>query len=545
MSSVYFLIDRVLGKYKILEHIGHGGMSEVYKGQQLQLHRPVAVKVLHPFLADDEGFVVRFQREARIVATLRHPNIVQVFDFDYNEELDLYYMVMEYINGPTLKSRLVQESLSQEYIAATCAAIADALDYAHERGMIHRDIKPANIMFLEDDQPVLTDFGIAKMLTLSGLTASGAMVGTPAYMAPEVGTGKPGTTYSDIYALGVVLYQAITGSLPFNSESPIGIVMQHINEPTPQPSLLVPTIPPALEAVILKAMKKDPAARFSRAGAMAAALREAMGLVNLNGKITTLPMHKSPIEAVIIPTQEGKTITTPTGQSTLIINAYQKEDADARFLSAEVPAVDNIDPVTGFADNDAFAGSSMPRQRIISLKNMLWGWLLILALGITAGGLWFGINGGTLPALRAYQTQITTQTPQAVINLSNPTDTPVPSQTPSPTATPNPTATRFQILTPTPLPEPCIPRGRVDQVKIEPGKVVGPGSSLIAIISLRNSGECAWQSGAQLQFISGTLMEALEVFPLDALLPDTTLQIHIPLLAPQAFGTYTSVWEVR
>ncbi len=516
-----------------------------YKGEQLQLHRLVAVKVLHPFLADDEGFVVRFQREARIVATLRHPNIVQVFDFDYNEELDLYYMVMEYINGPTLKSRLVHESLSQEYIAATCAAIADALDYAHERGMIHRDIKPANIMFLEDDQPVLTDFGIAKMLTLSGLTASGAMVGTPAYMAPEVGSGKPGTTYSDIYALGVVLYQVITGSLPFNSESPMGIVMQHMNEPAPHPSLLAPTIPPALEAVILKAMEKDPAARFNRAGDMAAALRQAMGLANPNGRITPLPVHKVPVEVAVMPPQEGQTVTTPTIYSTPIIDRLVKEDAEAWRMPEGTPADYNIDPTTGFADSEALAGSAKPRQRTVSLKNMLWGWLLILALGIAAGGLWYGINGGIPLTLRGYQTQVPTQTLQNVINLLNPTGTPVPSQTSSPPPTPNPTATRFPTLTATPLPEPCIPRGRVDQVRIEPAKVVGPGSALIAILSIRNSGECAWQAGAQLRFVSGTLMEALDVFPLDALLPASTLQIHMPLLAPQAFGTYTSVWEIR
>lgn len=517
-------------------------MSEVYKGQQLQLHRPVAVKVLHPFLADDEGFVARFQREARIVATLRHPNIVQVFDFDHNVELDLYYMVMEYINGPTLKSRLIQESLSQEYIAATCAAIADALDYAHVRGMIHRDIKPANIMFLEDDQPVLTDFGIAKMLTLSGLTASGAMVGTPAYMAPEVGTGKAGTTYSDIYALGVVLYQAVTGSLPFNSESPMGIVMQHINEPAPHPSLLAPTIPPALEAVILKAMEKDPAARFNRAGEMATALRQAMALDNPNGKITPVPMYKIPIKSVVLAPQEGKTITSPTNQSTPIIGIYAKADADELSASDAVPASDNTESV---ADDGAIADSHTPRQRIGPLKKMLWGWLLILGLGIAGGGLWFGINGGIPPILREYQTQVPSLTPVTVVNLPNPTGTPTPSQTPSPTATPNPPMTRFPTLTSTPLPEPCTPRGRVDQVKIEPDEIVGPGSSLIAYISLRNTGDCEWQTGTQFQFVSGALMEAPKVFPLNALLPDATSQIHMSFRAPQAFGTYTSVWQIR
>jgi len=510
----------------------------VYKGQQLQLHRPVAIKVLHPFLADDEGFVVRFQREARIIATLRHPNIVQAFDFDYNAELDLYYMVMEYISGPTLKSRLQQESLPLESIAAIGAAIADALDYAHERGMIHRDVKPANIMFLDDDQPVLTDFGIAKMLNLSGLTASGAMVGTPAYMAPEVGTGKAGTSHSDIYALGVVLYQAVTGSLPFNSESPMGIVMQHINDPPPHPSLLVPTIPPALEAIILKALEKEPAARFIRAGEMAAALRQAMGLDFPNGKITPVPMYRTPVKPVALPAQEGKVITPPAKELAYTV-------ADNLPQSNAVSSVDNMEPIAGSAGGGVLKGMQVPRKRTAPLKKILWGWLLILGLGVVGGGLWFGITGSVPPAIRAYPTQVPHQTPVTSVNLPNPTHTSTPSQTPSPTATLNPTATQFPTLTATTVPGPCTPRGRVDQVRIAPDEVVGPGSSIIAYISLRNTGDCAWQAGTQLQFLSGALMEAPKVFPLNALLPDATIQIHMPLHVPQAFGIYTSVWQVR
>ena len=180
MGSIHFLLNKTLGKYQVTGHIGNGGMAEVYRGQQINLDREVAIKVLHPFLAEDEGFVTRFKREARIVATLRHPNIVQVYDFDYNEEFEVYYMVMEYITGPTLKERLVDGPFEPKEAAAVAAAIADALDYAHRREMVHRDIKPANIMFTDEGQPVLTDFGIARMLSLTGLTASGAMVGTPA-----------------------------------------------------------------------------------------------------------------------------------------------------------------------------------------------------------------------------------------------------------------------------------------------------------------------------------------------------------------------------
>ena len=232
------------------------------------------------------------------------------------------------------------------------------------------------------------------MLTLSGLTASGAMVGTPAYMAPEVGTGKPGTTYSDIYALGVVLYQAITGSLPFNSESPMGIVMQHINEPAPHPSLLVPTIPPALEAVILKAMEKDPAARFTRAGEMAAALRQAMGLANPNGKITPVPVHKAPVEAGVISLQEGKTVTTPAIQSTPIIDSIGKQMPMHRICPMGTPTAIILSPRLVLLIAGCCRTAPCPGGAQLPLKNMLWGWLLVLALGIIGGGLWLGMNGG-------------------------------------------------------------------------------------------------------------------------------------------------------
>ena len=275
MSNVNYIVGQTLGKYKIIEHVGHGGMAEVYKGQHIRLDRMVAIKILHPFLAEDEGFVVRFEREARIVATLRHPNIVQVFDFDHSGEFEIYYMVMEYIDGSTLKDRLQDGPLNPDDIGRLGISLAMALDYAHQRGMIHRDIKPANIMFTADNEAVLTDFGIAKMVDLSSLTATGAMVGTPAYMAPEIGLGKPGTALSDIYSLGVVLYHMATGQLPFVADTPMGMVMQHIND---EPQSIVeqtPDFPPELEAVILKAMAKQPEARPKTAAEMANDLRYA------------------------------------------------------------------------------------------------------------------------------------------------------------------------------------------------------------------------------------------------------------------------------
>ena len=275
------MTGRTLGKYRITEHLGSGGMSEVYKAYQPGLDRYVAIKVLHSFLAEEEDFLTRFQREAKVAAMLRHPNIIQVYDFDFDVEDRSYYMVMELIDGPTLKSRLQElarkgEAMPLEEAVEVVIALANALDYAHQRGMVHRDVKPANIMFTDDDQAVLTDFGIAKMVDVAGLTASGAMVGTPAYMAPEQGMGQAGDERADIYSLGVVLYQLVTGRLPFDADTPLGVALRHINAPPPMPTSLNADVPPAVEAVIMRAMAKDPNNRYRTAKDFATELKLAM-----------------------------------------------------------------------------------------------------------------------------------------------------------------------------------------------------------------------------------------------------------------------------
>src|SRR5258706_77110 len=209
-------------------------MAEVYRGYQPSLDRFVAIKLLHPFLADDPEFKDRFEREARNVARLRHPNIVQVYDFEYDTESESFYMVMELIDGQTLKDRL--NSLGDEPMAVNevlriMREATQALAYAHARGMIHRDVKPANLMIDSDGRVVLTDFGIAKIVTGQQFTASGGMVGTPAYMAPEQGLGEAGDERSDLYSLGVILFQLATGRLPYDAETPLSIILKHLNSP--------------------------------------------------------------------------------------------------------------------------------------------------------------------------------------------------------------------------------------------------------------------------------------------------------------------------
>ncbi len=275
------LIGRTIGRYRIVEHLGRGGMAEVYKAYQPSLDRYVAIKLMHSFLADEKEFLVRFEREAKAVATLRHPNIVQVHDFDV--ESGTYYMVMEFIEGETLKTRLQDLEAKHEWVSLDDAvrvvlAVGSALKYAHERGMVHRDVKPANVMITTDGQVILTDFGIAKIVSASNLTASGAMVGTPSYMAPEQGMGQPGDERSDIYSLGVMLYQLVLGRLPYDADTPLAVVLKHINEPLPLPKLIKPDISPALECVILKALAKDPNDRYQKVAEMTADLRRALGM---------------------------------------------------------------------------------------------------------------------------------------------------------------------------------------------------------------------------------------------------------------------------
>jgi len=273
------LPGKSVGKYRIIERLGRGGMAEVYKAYHPGLDRHVAIKVMHPFLVEEKDFVGRFEREARAVAKLRHPNIVQIIDFDHED--DLFYMVMEFIDGPTLKAELRERSLmgqpfAPKEAARILAAIGNAVDYAHRWGMVHRDLKPANIMFTAEGQPILTDFGVARIVGAKRFTVTGAVSGTPAYMSPEQGQGERGDERSDIYSLGVILYEMVTGRVPYDADTPLAIIMKHINDPLPLPRQVHPQLPESVERVILKALSKNPDDRYQTAGEMALALQQAV-----------------------------------------------------------------------------------------------------------------------------------------------------------------------------------------------------------------------------------------------------------------------------
>ena len=268
------------GKYTVARLLGRGGMATVYEANDPDLGRRVAIKVVHPHLAFEAGFRERFQAEARLVASLRHPNIVQVYDFDATGAQT--FMVMEFLEGGTLRDRIeVSNAIGQsvmpfEQCAALMESLGSALDYAHDKGAIHRDIKPANIMFTSAGVPVITDFGIAKIMGGSQLTTSGSIVGSPAYIAPEQANAGKVDGRADQYALGCVLYELLTGRLPFPGDNMASVLMQHMTQPPQPPRELNPALPAAAEAVVLKALAKEPIERYAIVADMAHAFRMAL-----------------------------------------------------------------------------------------------------------------------------------------------------------------------------------------------------------------------------------------------------------------------------
>src|SRR5579859_1148868 len=270
-----------IGKYELLSRLGRGGMGEVYKAFHPQLQRYVAIKVLLTTSETDPEFIARFQNEAMAVARLRHPNIVQVFDFDIQD--DKPYMVMEFVEGETLAQRMTRyhqagRLVPTDEVVRLFQQLCAAVDYAHKQGMLHRDIKPANVIINRQGNAVLTDFGLAKISGVSGLTASGIVIGTPHYMSPEQGQGQPMDARSDVYSLSIMLYEILAGKLPFDADTPVGIIMQHVTTPPPPIERANPAVSGALAQVALVGMAKKPEERFRSAGAMGAAIASATNL---------------------------------------------------------------------------------------------------------------------------------------------------------------------------------------------------------------------------------------------------------------------------
>jgi serine/threonine protein kinase len=269
------LTGQRIGNYTITGTLGKGGMAVVYRAKQSNIDRDVAIKVIKPDLAETADLIQRFEREANTVAALSHPHIMKLFDF--GEHDDLLYLVMELLSGGTLADRIRQQPLTPEIAARVMDQIADALDYAHKRGLIHRDLKPQNILLDDSGNTHLTDFGIAKVLGEGvGLTQSGVAIGTPAYMSPEQWQGQPLDSRADVYALGVMLFEMLTGRLPFAGDTPASMMYHHLQDMPPSVQTVFPVLPKQVDRVIRKAMAKSPADRFASASELANAFRKAI-----------------------------------------------------------------------------------------------------------------------------------------------------------------------------------------------------------------------------------------------------------------------------
>ncbi len=247
-------------RYELEQKSGEGGMARVYRGRDLRLNRQVAIKVLHSHYASDANFLQRFHHEAQAAANLRHPNIVDVYDV--GQDADMHYIVMEYVAGSDLKALLMRSgALPIEQAVYVGECVANGMDAAHRIGMVHRDIKPQNIMVGEQGQVKITDFGIAKSSLSTALTETGVTFGTADYISPEQARGQPATPRSDIYSLGVTLYETLTNRLPFSGDSSIAVAMQHVGADPPPPRMYNPRIPPQLESLVLRALSKEPDGR--------------------------------------------------------------------------------------------------------------------------------------------------------------------------------------------------------------------------------------------------------------------------------------------
>lgn len=315
-----------LGRYELRRRIAYGGMSEVYLGYDRRVRRAVAVKVLY---GSDEPFVRRFEREALAVGTLSHDHILPLYDF--GEQRPWYYLVMPFVEGGTLRDYLLKrERLTLEEAESFLYQIASALQHAHDHGVVHRDVKPSNILLRPDGHAYLVDFGLAKAkLESESLSHIGTMIGTPEYMAPEQSNGQ-NDYRSDIYSLGIILYQMLTGQVPFTAESPVATSLKHIQARPMPPSELNPEIPPAVEDVILKALAKEPDERYQQAKAFSSACRKAIYQARTRNLHSVMPLKQ---EAAHTGQEEpsedaGTAVTIPRLEAIVSPKKHHEEDLD-------------------------------------------------------------------------------------------------------------------------------------------------------------------------------------------------------------------------
>lgn len=450
------LIGQQLDEYQLEGLLGRGGMARVYRGLDVRLNRVVAIKVIDTPFRTDSDYLVRFEREAQAIAQLEHPNVVTVYRF--GEANGLLYLAMRYIEGDNLETRLARYRDERRKIVPAEAGriireVCAALDYAHEKGVIHRDIKPSNIMLDKKERVILTDFGLA-LLTEEG--TQGEIFGSPHYIAPEQAVSSAGAVpQSDLYAIGVILYEMFTGYLPFQGVKALDIAMLHLSQPPRPPRTLRPEISPALEAVILRTLAKEPGQRYPNGAALATALDEALHLTPV--KEPSAPTRQSPIPP---PPKSEPMILTPSVASPVVDNSVK---FSAETVVERLPSPRLAEPQA------ALSPALLPEsKRPMTYLNLI-GVVIIILLTVIAFLLWrgsennnLGINGTTtLVETEPLNTAVSEGiTPPVTLSPLPPSATPtlISTNTPQPvivvTATPLDTATATDTPTPSLPPEP-------------------------------------------------------------------------------------------
>lgn len=439
-------IGRTLGgRYKIEDMLGQGGMSAVYKATDPNLKRVVAVKLIHAHLSSDPSFVLRFESEAAAVASLRHPNIVQVYDF--NNDNGVYYMVLEFIPGETLQDRMKRlvindRQLPLDDVLKFTTNISDAMGYAHQRGMVHRDIKPANIMLDVQGQAILMDFGIVKILGGESHTSTGAVVGTARYMPPEIIRGEVADNRSDVYSLGVTLYEMLSGRPPFMSDSAMTLMMMHLNDPVPDVRDFRSDVHPQIVAILQKCLEKNRDERYQSSAELSADLRRA--LAYLGGQPTYIQTKKDTVKAAQAKAEE-ETAHLSTSRPAPVQPAYTPpppSSTSSPAYSAYTPP-----PPSSAATSASSASSSYPGVRpkaSTGSSKMLWGLgagiaaLTCLVIGFFAVSLLFNLSATPEPTQPAEATQaiVVAAPPSLAAEATSTAGLPTETPTLEPTATP-------------------------------------------------------------------------------------------------------------
>lgn len=309
-----FNVGENVGPYRIMEQLGQGGMATVYKAYHAALDRYVALKVLHPAFGEDPNFEARFQREARLVAKLEHPHIVPIYD--YAEHEGRPYLVMKYIEGDTLKARLLKGPLTSEEITNVVESVGSALSHAHKQGILHRDIKPSNVLIGTDGQMYLADFGLARIAQAAESTLSSDMImGTPQYISPEQAMGEKNLDEgTDIYSFGVMLYEMVVGRVPFNADTPFSIIHDHIYSPLPMPRAINPNVPETVQRVLLRALAKERSDRYPDVDSLVEAFKEAWVQAGVPMQGTAITMRPAALKSV---SKSAEAQTIPSSGATV------------------------------------------------------------------------------------------------------------------------------------------------------------------------------------------------------------------------------------